>query len=88
VQRAGILQYRADRADDGDFQPIEDPRHAERDDQQEVKAAPWEPIQPLWDVSADGASCGAGRRTLFRAGWRGLGRWVWGGDFFGLRWVL
>src|SRR5882757_4833581 len=53
MERVGALQGRPQRADDGDFEPIEDPGDAQSDDDEQVKPAPRKPIEAERDVGPD-----------------------------------
>jgi hypothetical protein len=52
-QRLRVLKHRADGADDRDFETIEDPCHAERHDDEQVEAAPGQPVEARRNVRAD-----------------------------------
>ena len=52
-ERARLLQHRAERADDGDLEPVEDPGDAERDDDEPVPARPRQAVEPRRDVGLD-----------------------------------
>src|ERR1700722_17759662 len=49
----GALQGRAERADDGDFEPVKNPGDPQSYDDQKVKPAPGKPIEAKWDVGPD-----------------------------------
>src|ERR1700722_1420414 len=53
MERFRALQGRPQRADDCDFQSIEDPGDAQSDDDQQVKPAPGKPIETERDVCPD-----------------------------------
>jgi hypothetical protein len=53
MERFGALQGRAERADDGDFEPVKNPGDPQSDDDQKVKPAPGKPIEAKWDIGSD-----------------------------------
>ena len=54
MQRLRLLKHAADGAFQGDLETIEDPGHAERDDDHRVEAAPRQPVEPGRDERCDG----------------------------------
>jgi hypothetical protein len=58
----GALEGRPERADNGDLKSIQNPGNTEADNDQEMKPAPWQPVESGWDVGFD-------RRTAWRRGW-------------------
>jgi hypothetical protein len=50
MKRLGALQSRSDRADNCDFESIEDPSDAKPDDDKKVKTAPGQSIEAEWDI--------------------------------------
>jgi hypothetical protein len=52
-QRLRILQHRPDRADNGNFKTVENPGHPERDDHENVEAAPRKPVETSRDIGGD-----------------------------------
>ena len=53
MKRVGALQGWPQRADDGDFEPVEDPGDAQPDDDQKMKPTPGKPIEAKRDVGSD-----------------------------------
>ena len=53
-QRERALQHGPDRADDGDLEAVEDPGDPERNDDEDMKPAPREPVEPGGNVGDDG----------------------------------
>ncbi len=84
LQHRALLQRARDRAGERDFQPVEDPGDAERDDDQRVEAAPRQPVEPRRNVGLDDRAvgvpaelhdCGGGASGLERTAERlGSGR--------------
>ena len=70
-ERVLLGEARADRADDRDLEPVEDPDGAEPEDDQPVPGAPWEPVHARWDARADRALvvCLHREAPLPRQGW-------------------
>jgi hypothetical protein len=68
MQGAGIAQHPAHGADDRHFQPIEHPGDAEGEDQQNVKAAPGQAVEPGRDIGFDGPAGQQVRPKVSRPG--------------------
>ena len=82
-ERLRVGQHVGDGAGDRDLQPVEDPRHAERDHHAGVEPRPREPVDPRRDEAAHHAGCRSGRRH--RGGRTPILSWliVQSGDFQG-----
>ena len=53
-QRQRALQHGPDCADDGDLEAVQDPGDPERNDDEDMKPAPREPVEPGGNVGDDG----------------------------------
>jgi len=65
AEGAGVLQHTADGADQCHLQTVEDPGHAERDDQHQVETAPGQPVEPRRYERGD--ACGRKRSNIQNA---------------------
>ena len=53
MKRRALFQGRRDRAGERDLESVENPRNAQRDDDQNVKAAPWQAFEPRRNEGRD-----------------------------------
>src|ERR1700761_7141600 len=53
MERLGALQRRPERADDRDFKPVKDPRDAQSDHHEQVKATPRQPVKAKRNAGPD-----------------------------------